>query len=156
MSHVQNGWIEVGTLAAASECETAVDQMRRGTPPATKCAEMMDKIIQEHGEKLDRYVQILKPGAELVKEGLIALLPPNPTFPRSDHILVMVALTRLDETRGMYSFFISPEDKSAPKSTWVEEKIVLRPGEGIMYRNDCEKKKTGNGEGGLALVMRYQ
>ena len=54
----------------------------------------------------------------------------------------------------MFSFLVEPEDKSTPQAEWKEEEITLEPGEGVIWRGNCSRRR-GAGHGGVMLIMRY-
>lgn len=95
---------------------------------------------------------ILKPGAKLRGQAIGRFLP-NPTLASSSNVLLYVALTVLDKSNGMFSFR-SQEHGAEPPAGSGEEEITLAPGDGLLWRGDCERK-SGIGHGGVVLILQY-
>ncbi|KAK0302546.1 hypothetical protein LTR01_008682 [Friedmanniomyces endolithicus] len=159
MSH-SKGWIKLGGLADGGKCEAAGRQSDESAPPGTdvpqyteKCAEVLRQVLLDHEPELDRNADLLKPGAKR-RSDAIAKFRSAPRLPSFPHVLLLIALTKLDKTNGSFSFVEVPEDKSIPRSEWKEEELVAEPGEGYMWRGDCERK-PGDGDGGIMLLVMY-
>jgi hypothetical protein len=59
----------------------------------------------------------------------------------------------LDKSNGMFSFTLS-EQASDNESHAQEEEITLAPGDGLLWRGDCERR-VGGGHGGILLILQY-
>ncbi|TKA60987.1 hypothetical protein B0A55_13153 [Friedmanniomyces simplex] len=159
MKH-SKGWINLNRLADKEKCDAAARDALGSTSHGTdgpqytqRCADIMREVLIHHAPELDKQADLLKPGARRRSQA-IAQFRPNPPLASSSQVLLFIALTKLDKTNGMFSFIEVPEDNSIPRSEWKEEEVAMEPGEGVMWRGDCERR-IGDGDGGIILIILY-
>lgn len=109
-------------------------------------------IVKSHGSTINEKVEMLKPGAKLCGQAVGRFLP-NPTLASSSNVLLYIALTSLEKSNGMFSF-LPPEQESGSEPGFEQEEITLAPGDGLLWRGDCARK-SGDGHGGIMLILQY-
>ncbi|KAM0707299.1 hypothetical protein Q7P35_005537 [Cladosporium inversicolor] len=146
------GWVKLPKLVDEDDCTAAAeDSLKFGLKSTPRCRDVMRMALMSHGNTINEKVELLKPGAKLCGQAIGRFLP-NPTLASSSHVLLYIALTMLDKSNGMFSLTL-PEQASITASH-TQEEITLAPGDGLLWRGDCERR-GGGGHGGIVLILQY-
>lgn len=86
----------------------------------------------------------------------VAQFRPKPGLTPSSHVLLIVALTKVDTTNCMFVFSSPPEGSTISQEEWKEEEIVIEPGDGLMWRGDAPRQLLGEGHGGVMLMLQWK